>query len=301
MAHILPHWTWPEREGEVTPVHVFSSGDEAELFVNGQSQGKQDPRPYEYRFRWDYTTYQPGELKVVVDKDGKEWATEVVKTAGAPAALEATPGPRDDQGRRPRPVLRHGARRRQGRRRRAARRQPRDLQVEGPARSSRPTMAIPTDLEAFPSPTRKAFNGQVMAIVRAKPDQAADRGHGAGAGPEARSRRTAGRDWVFRQPLLSFDRHGRAPSAYLDDGKTEARRRHTAGTNALFFWSAAIAPRGPNRIRWTSGADDQLDQLPRPARTASASPRTVTRISGSPASSAPTSPPSGWETTATSR
>jgi beta-galactosidase len=38
MAHILPHWTWPDRIGEVTPVHVFTSGDEAELFVNGESQ-----------------------------------------------------------------------------------------------------------------------------------------------------------------------------------------------------------------------------------------------------------------------
>jgi beta-galactosidase len=35
MAHILPHWNWPERKGLVTPVHVYTSGDEAELFLNG--------------------------------------------------------------------------------------------------------------------------------------------------------------------------------------------------------------------------------------------------------------------------
>ena len=40
MAHILPHWTWPERVGQVTPVHVFTSGDEGELFLNGQSLGR---------------------------------------------------------------------------------------------------------------------------------------------------------------------------------------------------------------------------------------------------------------------
>ena len=34
-AHILPHWNWEGCEGEVTPVHVYTSGDEAELFVNG--------------------------------------------------------------------------------------------------------------------------------------------------------------------------------------------------------------------------------------------------------------------------
>lgn len=38
-THILPHWSWPEREGLVTPVHVFSAADSAELFVNGESAG----------------------------------------------------------------------------------------------------------------------------------------------------------------------------------------------------------------------------------------------------------------------
>ncbi len=40
MAHILPHWNWPGREGEITPVHVYTSGDEAELFLNGRSLGR---------------------------------------------------------------------------------------------------------------------------------------------------------------------------------------------------------------------------------------------------------------------
>ena len=40
MAHILPNWTWPDRVGQVTPVHVFTSGDEAELFLNGKSLGR---------------------------------------------------------------------------------------------------------------------------------------------------------------------------------------------------------------------------------------------------------------------
>ena len=39
MAHLLPHWNWPERVGQVTPVHVYTSGDEAELFLNGKSLG----------------------------------------------------------------------------------------------------------------------------------------------------------------------------------------------------------------------------------------------------------------------
>ena len=40
MAHILPHWNWPERVGEITPVHVYTSGDEGELFLNGKSLGR---------------------------------------------------------------------------------------------------------------------------------------------------------------------------------------------------------------------------------------------------------------------
>ena len=72
MAHILPHWTWPGREGQVTPVHVYSSGDEAELFVNGKSQGRQVREGY--RFVWDQVVYQPGTVDVIVYKDGREWA-----------------------------------------------------------------------------------------------------------------------------------------------------------------------------------------------------------------------------------
>jgi beta-galactosidase len=45
MAHILPHWNWPERVGQVTPVHVYTSGDEAELFLNGQSLGRKKKGP----------------------------------------------------------------------------------------------------------------------------------------------------------------------------------------------------------------------------------------------------------------
>jgi beta-galactosidase len=51
MAHILPHWTWPDRVGQVTPVHVFSAADEAELFLNGASLGRLRKQPYTYRFR----------------------------------------------------------------------------------------------------------------------------------------------------------------------------------------------------------------------------------------------------------
>jgi beta-galactosidase len=72
MAHILPHWNWPDRVGQVTPVHVYTSGDSAELFLNGKSLGLKTKGPYEYRLHWDDVVYQPGELKVVAYKNGKK-------------------------------------------------------------------------------------------------------------------------------------------------------------------------------------------------------------------------------------
>jgi beta-galactosidase len=87
MAHILPHWNWPERIGQITPVHVYTSGDEAELFLNGQSLGRQRRGPFEYRFRWDDVKYAPGELKVVTWKNGKPWAKAVQRTTGAAAQV----------------------------------------------------------------------------------------------------------------------------------------------------------------------------------------------------------------------
>ena len=82
MAHILPHWNWPERVGQVTPVHVYTSGDEAELFLNGRSLGRKKKGQYQYRLRWDDVKYEPGELRVVAYKNGKQWAEDVMKTTG---------------------------------------------------------------------------------------------------------------------------------------------------------------------------------------------------------------------------
>lgn len=44
---------------ENVPVHVFSSADEAELFLNGESLGRKQKGEFEYRFRWDNIVYQP--------------------------------------------------------------------------------------------------------------------------------------------------------------------------------------------------------------------------------------------------
>jgi len=91
--HVLPHWNWKGREGEVTPVFVYTSYNSAELFVNGVSQGVQkknfDSKQNRYRLMWMDVKYEPGEIKVVAfDVDGKAVAEKVVRTAGEPDRLE---------------------------------------------------------------------------------------------------------------------------------------------------------------------------------------------------------------------
>ena len=92
--HLLPHWSWgKERKGEVTPVYCYTDYPEAELFVNGKSQGRIKKNPKErldrYRLRWNEVKYQPGELKVVVyDENGNNCGEKAIKTAGKPASLK---------------------------------------------------------------------------------------------------------------------------------------------------------------------------------------------------------------------
>ncbi len=91
--HILPHWTWPGREGEITPVFCYTNYPSAELFVNGKSMGRQSKsnttNQTRYRLMWNDVKYEPGIIKVIAyDKDGKAAATEEVKTAGKPHHIE---------------------------------------------------------------------------------------------------------------------------------------------------------------------------------------------------------------------
>jgi beta-galactosidase len=172
MAHILPHWTWPDRVGQITPVHVFTSGDEAELFLNGKSLGRKTKGPYEYRLRWDDVIYQPGELRVVAYRQGQEWATDVMRTAG-PAAKLLVQADRSTIAADGRDlafvtativdkdgvlVPRAG--------------NPIRFSIDGPGEIVATDNGDPTSFESFQAKERKAFNGLCLAIVRAKPGQA---------------------------------------------------------------------------------------------------------------------------------
>lgn len=91
--HILPHWNWKGREGEITPVFVYTNHPSAELFINGKSQGRQTKSDislqHRYRLMWMDVKYEPGEVKVVAyDKNGKPAGEKIIRTAGSPHQLK---------------------------------------------------------------------------------------------------------------------------------------------------------------------------------------------------------------------
>ena len=171
MAHILPHWTWPERVGQITPVHVYTSGDEAELFLNGCSLGRKKHQPGEYRLRWDAVRYAPGEVKVVAYKNGQRWAEDMQRTAGAPAKIALTAdrttfwadgadlvyvtvditdaagvlAPRASN------LVRFA--------------------LQGPGEIIGTDNGNPISFESFQAPERKVFNGRAVVIVRSRAGQ----------------------------------------------------------------------------------------------------------------------------------
>ena len=92
-THLLPHWNWQGREGQVTPVYCYTDGVEGELFVNGKSQGRvrkdKSSRLDRYRLRWNDVKYEPGEIRVVTyNQYGEKVGEDVKRTAGEPAQMK---------------------------------------------------------------------------------------------------------------------------------------------------------------------------------------------------------------------
>lgn len=169
MAHILPHWNWKERIGMITPVHVYTSGDEAELFINGKSQGRKAKRPGEdFRLVWDNVKYEPGKVEAIAYKNGKKWATDIIKTTGEPVRLSLaadqqtissgesdlayiTVQVQDKEGLlvpKSHPLIR--------------------FEIEGPGVIVATDNGDATSFVPFQSHERQAFNGLALVIVKAK-------------------------------------------------------------------------------------------------------------------------------------
>lgn len=169
MAHILPHWNWEGREGQIIPVHVYTSGTEAELFVNGKSYGRKVKEAgKDFRLVWDSVVYQPGCVKVVAYKDGKQWAEDEVQTTGKAQKIRlsadraSVAGSEDElafvtvtivdgSGRKvPTACL------------------PLKVEVTGCGELVATDNGDPTSFTPFQSAGRESFNGLALAIVRGK-------------------------------------------------------------------------------------------------------------------------------------
>ncbi len=168
VAHLLPHWTWPERVGQNVPVHAYTSGDEAELFLNGKSLGRKKRGATDHRLRWDDVQYAPGELKLVAYRKGAKWAEASQRTAGDPAKLalaadraELKADGKDLAFLTLRVLDKTGTL--------APRASDKvTFKVEGPAELVATDNGDPTSFESFQGAERKAFNGLALAIVRPK-------------------------------------------------------------------------------------------------------------------------------------
>ena len=170
-VHLLPHWTWPDRRGQVTPVYCYTDGVEGELFVNGKSQGRVRKNPKErldrYRLRWNDVKYEPGEIRVVCyDAAGNKIGEDVQRTAGKAVRLVAHAeqdvhkadgedliyvrvGVTDKKG-IPVPACQNDLK----------------FEVSGEARFEAACNGDATSLQSFKQPEMKLFNGELVVILR---------------------------------------------------------------------------------------------------------------------------------------
>lgn len=168
-VHLLPHWNFVGHEGKVIPVSVYTSGDEAELFLNGRSQGRRHKGEREYRLTWDSVRYEPGTIEVVAYRNGRKWGTARRETTGPAARLTVTTDRRqltsdgselafltiavtDEEGRTvPDANL------------------PIRCRMEGEGEIVATDNGDATCHITFSSPNRPTFNGLMLAIVKARP------------------------------------------------------------------------------------------------------------------------------------
>jgi len=173
--HILPHWNWKGREGETTPVFVYTNYNSAELFVNGKSMGiqkKNNTTPQNrYRLMWMDVKYEPGTLKVVAFNDeGEPVAEKEVKTAGKPYKIVLSPDKRTiksngkdlsfvevsvvDKNGNPCPTATNQLK----------------FKVKGVGSFRAACNGDATSLELFHLPTMKLFSGKLVVLVQSTDD-----------------------------------------------------------------------------------------------------------------------------------
>ena len=165
MVHMLPHWNWKGREGQLTPVMVYTSAASAELFVNGVSHGKKVSQDGIYRLIWEEVEYEPGSIKTIVyDEGGSTVAEKVINTAGKPAKIVLSPdrtmlGPAGDLSFVSVTITDEDGNICPGAQNLVS------FTIEGQGRIVAVGNGNPISHESYQAEKRKAFNGKCLAIV----------------------------------------------------------------------------------------------------------------------------------------
>jgi len=164
-VHMLPHWNWKGREGQLTPVMVYTNAASAELFVNGVSQGTKHKQDGTYRLIWEEVEYEPGSIKAIAyDEGGSAVAEKVIKTAGKPAKIVLSPdrtvlGPAGDLSYVSATITDEEGNICPGAKNLVS------FTIEGQGRIVAVGNGNPISHERYQVQNRKAFNGKCLAIV----------------------------------------------------------------------------------------------------------------------------------------
>ena len=187
VLHLFPHWNW--LPGQTIDMWCYyNQADEVELFINGKSQGIRKKTVYgaqnegdayrkstEYHVMWR-VAFQPGEVKVVARKDGKEIASQTIKTAGAPHHLvlkETYQGTKAHGTSEPTTFVEVNVVDKDGNLCPNATNQVFFSVEKSPSAASAPVIlgtdnGCQTSLERFTDPHRKAFFGKCVVVIKGK-------------------------------------------------------------------------------------------------------------------------------------
>ena len=166
MSDAVRSWTWKGYEGKPVTVEVYADADEAELLVNGASQGKASMSEEKRDIFMFETVYEPGTIEVVAYKDGEEVGRDSIKTAGdevvisAALDVDAIPADGSDIG-----YIKAAIVDAEGNLNMDAAKSI-SIAVEGPAKIEGFGSASPVTEENFFDTCVKTFEGRVMAAVR---------------------------------------------------------------------------------------------------------------------------------------
>lgn len=164
VLHLFPHWNW--NPGQTVDVWAFTNCDEAELFLNGNTLGRQSRGENDFNLVWK-VPFEEGALLAVGYRNGTEIMRREIHTAGEPAALMLAPDRSDiradgtdlsfitvtvvDENNNPVPHAGNIV----------------NFSVEGPGIIAGVDNGSQTSMEPFKADYRKAYNSKCLVVVKA--------------------------------------------------------------------------------------------------------------------------------------